>query len=69
MEDDHDRIAAGDEGRVEWLRRFYFGDGEPDVDGLKALVGALGEIDARAVNTFPIPGAEDIVLRVGRYGP
>ena len=28
MEDDLDRIAAGDEGRVEWLRRFYFGDGE-----------------------------------------
>ena len=69
MEDDLDRIAAGDEGRVEWLRRFYFGDGEPDDDGLKALVGALGEIDARAVNTFPIPGADDIVLRVGRYGP
>ena len=69
MEDDLDRIAAGDEGRVEWLRRFYFGDGEPDEAGLKALVGALGEIDARAVNTFPIPGAEDIVLRVGRYGP
>jgi len=69
MEDDLDRIAAGDEGRVEWLRRFYFGDGKPDEAGLKALVGALGEIDARAVNTFPIPGAEDIVLRVGRYGP
>jgi DNA topoisomerase-1 len=69
MEDDLDRIAAGDEGRVEWLRRFYFGDGEPDEAGLKALVGALGEIDARAVNTFPIPGADDIVLRVGRYGP
>ena len=69
MEDDLDRIAAGDEGRVEWLRRFYFGDGKPDEAGLKALVGALGEIDARAVNTFPIPGADDIVLRVGRYGP
>ncbi|MBA3384454.1 MAG: type I DNA topoisomerase, partial [Actinobacteria bacterium] len=69
MEDDLDRIAAGDEGRVKWLRRFYFGDGEPDEAGLKALVGALSEIDARAVNTFPIPGAEDIVLRVGRYGP
>jgi DNA topoisomerase-1 len=69
MEDDLDRIAAGDEGRVDWLRRFYFGDGEPDEAGLKALVGALGEIDARAVNTFPIPGAEGIVLRVGRYGP
>ena len=27
MEDDLDRIAAGDEQRVEWLGRFYFGDG------------------------------------------
>ena len=27
----------------------------------------LGEIDARAVNTFPL--GEDIALRVGRYGP
>ena len=26
MEDDLDRIAAGDEQRVEWLGRFYFGD-------------------------------------------
>jgi DNA topoisomerase-1 len=67
MEDDLDRIAAGDEGRVEWLRRFYFGDGEPNDEGLKTLVGALGDIDARAVNTFPI--GEDVVLRVGRYGP
>ena len=66
MEDDLDRIAAGDQGRVEWLRRFYYGtDGE---EGLHALVSDLGEIDARAVNSFPIEGT-DIVLRVGRYGP
>jgi DNA topoisomerase-1 len=66
MEDDLDRIAAGDQGRVDWLRRFYYGDdGE---QGLRALVTDLGEIDARAVNSFPIPDS-DIVLRVGRYGP
>ena len=55
MEDDLDRIAAGDEERVEWLRRFYFGDdGDP---GLHALVTEhLDEIDARAVNSIPIPG-------------
>ena len=28
MEDDLDRIASGDEQRVEWLRRFYYGNGE-----------------------------------------
>ncbi|HZC74993.1 MAG TPA: type I DNA topoisomerase, partial [Gaiellaceae bacterium] len=35
MEDDLDRIAAGDEQRVEWLGRFYFGDGN---GGLHELV-------------------------------
>ena len=67
MEDDLDRIAAGDEQRVEWLERFYFGNGgEP---GLHALVtDHLDEIDARAVNSIPIPGS-DVVVRVGRYGP
>jgi DNA topoisomerase-1 len=66
MEDDLDRIAAGDEQRLEWLRRFYFGSAD-GVEGLKQLVSDLGEIDARAVNSFPI--GEGIVLRVGRYGP
>ena len=65
MEDDLDRIAAGDEARIDWLRRFYFGNGEDE--GLKELVSDLGEIDARAVNTLPI--GNGIALRVGRYGP
>jgi DNA topoisomerase-1 len=33
MEDDLDRIAAGDEARVEWLGRFYFGDGAGAAEG------------------------------------
>ena len=67
MEDDLDRIAAGEEERVEWLTRFYRGDnGEP---GLHALVTEqLDDIDARAVNSIEIPRS-DIVVRVGRYGP
>ncbi|MBA2297502.1 MAG: type I DNA topoisomerase [Actinobacteria bacterium] len=65
MEDDLDRIAAGDEARIDWLRAFYFGAAD-DV-GLKALVSDLGEIDARAVNTLPL--GDGIALRVGRYGP
>ncbi|HUJ91705.1 MAG TPA: type I DNA topoisomerase [Gaiellaceae bacterium] len=64
MEDDLDRIAAGDEHRVEWLRRFYFGDGG---DGLHQLVSDLGGIDAREINSIDI--GNGIVLRVGRYGP
>ena len=67
MEDDLDRIAAGDEERVAWLTRFYKGeDGDP---GLHQLVTEhLDEIDARAVNSIEIPRT-DIVVRVGRYGP
>ncbi len=66
LEDDLDRIAAGDEERVAWLRRFYFGDGDT---GLHALVtDHLQGIDARDVNSIAIPGS-DIVVRVGRYGP
>jgi DNA topoisomerase-1 len=66
MEDDLDRIAAGDEERVAWLTRFYRGaEGDP---GLHQLVTEhLDEIDARAVNSIEIGGG--IVLRVGRYGP
>ncbi len=66
LEDDLDRIAAGNEERVAWLKRFYFGDGDP---GLHALVtDHLEGIDARDVNSIAIPGS-DIVVRVGRYGP
>ncbi len=64
MEDDLDRIAAGDEQRVEWLGRFYFGDG---TGGLHELVSDLGAIDAREINSLEI--GDGIVLRVGRYGP
>ena len=80
MEADLDRIAAGQEDRIDWLTRFYFGQGsqalavgpadavQADVEqGLKALVENLGEIDARAVNSIEI--GEGITLRVGRYGP
>jgi len=64
MEDDLDRIAAGDEQRVDWLGRFYFGDG---TSGLHDLVSDLGAIDAREINSLEI--GDGIVLRVGRYGP
>jgi DNA topoisomerase-1 len=67
LEDDLDRIAAGDEHRTEWLHRFYYG-GDGGGDGLHALVtDHLDAIDARAVNSLPV--GNDIVLRVGRYGP
>ncbi|MGW9403476.1 type I DNA topoisomerase [Arthrobacter sp. NPDC055585] len=65
MEEDLDRIARGEAGRVEWLNQFYYGD---RVDtGLHTIVNDLGEIDARAVNSIEI--ADGIVLRVGKFGP
>ena len=71
MEEDLDRIARGEADMREWLSRFYFGSGESGAEGrdegLKHLVDDLGEIDARAVNTFPV--GDGISLRVGRYGP
>ncbi|MBJ6639683.1 type I DNA topoisomerase [Streptomyces sp. DHE7-1] len=84
MEDDLDRIARGEARAVPWLKRFYFGETVPDsgfaagaadagngdgdhLGGLKELVTDLGAIDAREVSSFPV--GNDIVLRVGRYGP
>ena len=64
MEEDLDRIANGDEDRVAWLTRFFFGtDGNP---GLEALSGDLGAIDAQQINTMKM--GEDIEIRVGRFG-
>ncbi|MFG2019235.1 type I DNA topoisomerase [Actinomadura geliboluensis] len=65
MEDGLDEIARGDAERVPWLNRFYYGDnGE---EGLRELVGDIGDIDAKGISSFPIKGS-DIVVRVGRYG-
>jgi DNA topoisomerase I len=65
MEGILDEIAKGRRDRNTELAEFYFGGG--DVEGLKALVSELGEIDARELATFPV--ADGIDLRVGRYGP
>ncbi|GGU29810.1 type I DNA topoisomerase [Streptomyces lavendofoliae] len=81
MEDDLDRIARGEAQAVPWLKRFYFGEGDgaagraaeagngdgDHLGGLKELVTDLGAIDAREISSFPV--GNDIVLRVGRYGP
>ena len=65
MENDLDRIAAGDADRSKWLGEFYFGsDNHP---GLRGVVDNLGEIDARAINTIKID--DKISLRNGKYGP
>ena len=83
LEDDLDEIANRSQERVPWLRDFYFGaqsNGDADADaaaaahpGLKALTtDRLDEIDARDVNSIPVgvdADGNELVVRVGRYGP
>ena len=64
MEEDLDKIASGEAGRVAWLRDFFYGvDGQP---GLNELSADLGVIDARATNTMNL--SDTIEIRVGRFG-
>ena len=64
MEEDLDRIANGDEERVAWLTKFFYGtENNP---GLADLSADLGAIDAQAINTMKM--GEDIEIRVGRFG-
>lgn len=65
METELDRIAAGEERRIEYLTRFW--KGQEGRLGLEGQVESLGDIDAKAVNSIDL--GEGVVLRVGRYGP
>ena len=85
MEADLDRIAAGQEDRIDWLTRFYFGqgsqalavggDGGGPADAVQADVEqglkALVENlgEIDARAVNSIEIGEGITLRVGRYGP
>ncbi|MCF6522588.1 type I DNA topoisomerase [Streptomyces sp. JJ36] len=84
MEDDLDRIAAGDAESVPWLRRFYYGEngtaepvpgsaadsGNGDGDHLGGLKELVSDLGAiDAKGVSSFPVGEGIVLRVGRYGP
>lgn len=73
MEDYLDAISRREAESIEYLQRFYFGDGDP---GLKErLDSKLAEIDARMMSRFPLGKPEsgehtdEVFLRVGRYGP
>ena len=65
MENDLDRIAGGQQNRVEWLTGFYFG--REGHQGLRTVIDNLGEIDAREINSIKL--TDDITLRIGKYGP
>jgi DNA topoisomerase I len=67
LEEVLDAVAGGATPRLSALNGFYFGDAGRNFPGLHPLVTGFGDIDARAVNSFPV--GDGIVLRVGRYGP
>ncbi|MFD4673843.1 type I DNA topoisomerase [Lentzea sp. NPDC058450] len=79
LEDELDGIAAGRQGRTNWLSGFYFGGSVgPDGSigrsgGLKKLVGTgVEDIDPREVNSIPLFSDDEgrtVVVRVGRFGP
>jgi len=70
LEDDLDAISRGEAGRVDYLRRFYFGNGHA---GLQALIEqGEGQIDPRQACGLPLGQTEDgrdVEVRIGRYGP
>ena len=67
MEDDLDRIAAGDEERVAWLTRFY--KGEDERPGTPPTGHRPPGRDRRPRGQLDRAPGSDIVVRVGRYGP
>ncbi len=74
VEEDLDAIARNEQKKDQWLQRFYFGDDDDEqLPGLKRLVVEnLDEIDAAAINTFPLGHDADgveIVVKPGKYGP
>ncbi|WP_441245194.1 type I DNA topoisomerase [Kitasatospora sp. McL0602] len=84
MEDDLDRIAAGEAQSVPWLKRFYFGEaagstaavggaadaGNGDGDHLGGLKELVTDLGAiDAREISSFPLNDEITLRVGRYGP
>ena len=77
MEDQLDAISRGELQYLDYLKEFYFGElVNASRSGLKPLLDNKTEqIDARAVNTFPLAipdehiDEEPIVVRVGKFGP
>jgi DNA topoisomerase-1 len=70
LEEILDVVASGDESRSVVLGTFYFGGDDPAggrFSGLHPMIERLPDIDPRENSTFPI--GDEIVLRVGKYGP
>ena len=70
MEDDLDAISRGERTDLDYLKNFYFGNGQSGLK--KQLENKVDEIDARDVSRIPLgkpDEGEPIFVRVGRYGP
>lgn len=73
MEDSMDSISRKEADYVAYLQNFYFGENKSGLKG--RLDEKIGEVDARAICTFPLGRPEtgenqtEIAVRVGRYGP
>ena len=70
MEDDLDAIARGELEQLDYLKKFYFGNGATGFH--KLLAETVDAIDARGVCTIRLGhNAEDeaVSVRLGRYGP
>ena len=68
MERDLDRIAAGEEDRVAWLRRFYNGQGASDAVAQEiSQAAASGELDAAAASAAELraQGLKGLVDNLG----
>ena len=68
MERDLDRIAAGEEERVAWLRRFYNGQGASDAVAQEiAQAAATGELDTAAASAAELraQGLKGLVDNLG----
>ena len=70
MEDDLDSISRGELASIDYLHKFYFGNGDP---GLKQLLeNKIDEIDPAKLSRIFIgkpDDGEDVFVRVGRYSP
>jgi len=70
MEDDLDAISRGEQGYVEYLKKFYFGNGAPGLK--KQLDHKVDEIDPARISRILIGKPDDgpeVYVRVGRYSP
>ena len=72
LDEDLDSIARGEQDKVKWLHRFYWGG--DDNAGLHPLVESrldsinAAEINTRVIGADPETG-EDVAIRSGKYGP